>query len=262
MKIGLSVFGESDLKEVVKLYKKYGINRSFINQEKEDFNESIKIFNENGIICETIHAPTKRINTMWEDGDEGETMLGSLMDTVDKCNENNIPVAVVHVSKGRPMPPMLDIGFDRFNRLLEYAKEKNVKIAFENLRYWENVEELLNRHPDAGFCWDAGHEKCYTPDREFMKAFGNRVEALHIHDNACVYDVDEHVLPFDGNIDMEAIARHIAKSGYKGTLMLEITKKAKLNGERIYERLALDEYIERAVKSAEKLIEIIKKYKI
>ena len=47
MKIGLSVFGESDLKEVVKLYKKYGINRSFINQEKEDFNESIKIFNEN-----------------------------------------------------------------------------------------------------------------------------------------------------------------------------------------------------------------------
>lgn len=262
MKIGISIFGGISIEKVVECLKKMGINRTFISSESEDFEKAMKLFSENGIICETLHAPFDKINDMWsEDAKKGDAILSRLKDSVDKCAKYNIPVTIIHVSSGRPMPEINYMGIKRYEELFEYAEKNGVKVALENLRYLENLEFLIKKYENTGFCWDNGHEYCYTPGVEYMNLFGDRLIALHIHDNVCGVDTDDHLLPFDGNIDFEKVAKHLAGSGYKGTLMLEIAKNVTRNGEAIYEALSDEEYFERAANAARKLSEMVEAFR-
>ena len=90
-----------------------------------------------------------------------------------------------------------------------------------------------------------------------MELFGDRLGALHIHDNRCVWDSDDHMLPYDGAIDFEEVAQHIAKSGYEGTVMLEICRSASVDGKNLYEGLTDEEYVEKAVKAARRIADRI-----
>ena len=257
----MSIFGGIPDEELVKLYKKAGINRTFIGAEHPDFDAVMKLYKDNDIICETLHAPFNKINDIWTDTPAGEDMLNRLLVSVDRCVKNNIPILVVHLSSKTPMPQMTDVGKARFAELVEYADKNNVVIAFENQRYMENLEYAMKAHPTAGFCWDNGHESCFTPGMHFMPYFGDRLVCLHMQDNCGEYDKDNHVLPFDGNIDFEEVAKSIADSGFDGTVMLEVTKNARYNGEMIYENLTTEEYVERAATSVRKLADMIDKYK-
>lgn len=261
MEIGLGIFGGINIEKQVECFKKYGIKHTFIGSEAADFDDKIKYLNDNDIICDNLHSPFDKINDMWYEGPSGDEMLKRLIDCVDKCAKYNIPAMVVHVSSGRPMTPISDTGDKRYKALMDYANEKNVIIAFENLRYLENLEHNLEKYPESKFCWDCGHEYCYTPGIRFIPMFGKRLTALHIHDNACGIDTDDHLLPFDGNIDFDIIAKDLAESGYEGTLMLEITKEAEFNGDKIYENILPEEYVEKAFASAKKLLDMIEKHK-
>ena len=117
------------------------------------------------------------------------------------------------------MPPINEAGIARYDALVAHAREKGVKIAFENLRYLENLALLMDRYPDMGFCWDTGHERCYTPDVRYMPLYGNRTIALHVHDND--FHRDAHTLPFMGAHDWNAITDALADIRYKGEFTLE-----------------------------------------
>ena len=117
-----------------------------------------------------------------------------------------------------------DVGIGRYDRLMQYATEKGVVIAYENIRRLDNVAFAMENYPQAGFCWDVGHEACYMNGMEFMPLFGKRLAAIHLHDNTGIYDEDLHRLPYDGVIDMDRAAMHLADSNYGGALMLEVTR--------------------------------------
>ena len=106
--------------------------------------------------------------------------------------------------------------------MLEHALKKNVKIAYENIRAVKNLTKIMERQPEAVFCWDTGHESCFSFGKRFMPLFGKRLAALHIHDNRKFPFFDDHRLPFDGKIDFDYTAREIAKTDYQGPLMLEV----------------------------------------
>ena len=254
MKIGMSIFGEISHEKVASLLKKNGIDKSFIGSETEDFDKVMKIYTENGITMETLHAPFHGINGMWSDDDEkGDAMLARLFDSVDKCAKYGIPTTIVHVSSGRPMPEISEKGVARYEKLFCYAKEKGVKVALENLRYLENLKYFMDRYDFPVFCWDTGHENCYTDNVKHMEYFSQRLGALHIHDNRAVKDADDHLLPFDGNIDFEEVAKYIAASGKDITVMLEICRSAKTDGKPFYDDISDEEYVERAVAAAKKI---------
>lgn len=86
-----------------------------------------------------------------------------------------------------------------------------------------------------------------------MHIFGDRVVALHIHDNLCNLDTDNHFIPFDGNIDFETVAKDIADSGFNGTLMLELKSKK----DEKYKNLTDEEYFEKAANAAKKLAQMV-----
>lgn len=261
MEIGISFFGGTPYEKQVECLKNVGVSRTFIGSEYPEFDKVMECFEKNGIICETLHAPFNKINDIWYEGEAGDEMLDRLIDSVDKCARYKIPVTVVHLSSGCPMTAISEIGDKRFEKLVNYAVEKGVTVAFENQRYLENLQHGFEKNPKAGFCWDCGHESCFTPGLKFMPLFGDKLVALHISDNACEYNADNHVLPFDGKIDFEQVAKELAENGYEGTLMLEITKNAAYNGEKIYENMTEEEFYERAAASARRLADMVEKYK-
>lgn len=197
-----------------------------------------------GLTYESIHAPWDGINAMWQEGDEGETMLRRLTDTLDSCQRNNIPIAVVHLSSGRNAPCINDLGHSRFDRLIDHAVKTGVTVAFENQRMLANlafVMELYRDIPQVGFCWDLGHEACFAGGREYMPLFGDRLVYTHIHDNLSQPNGDLHRIPFDGNINFARRAEHLRNSGYTGTLTLEISTDLKQ-----YPGITGEGYIQRA----------------
>ena len=164
---------------------------------------------------------------------------------------------VAHVSGGRPMPPITEIGLKRYDKFMAYAKEKGITIAIESHRYIENVKFMLERYPEAAFCLDTGHEDAFTPGIRHMPLWGTRLAATHISDNEYVCDKDMHMLPFDGHIDFDITARELCEYGYDGTLMLEI----KPGNHEMYADVTISDYYKRAAESVRKLADMVDKYK-
>jgi sugar phosphate isomerase/epimerase len=79
--------------------------------------------------------------------------------------------------------------------------------------------------------------------------FGEKLVALHIHDNYGILNQDDHLLPFDGKTDFERVARKIHESGYEGSIMLEIGK----NRREDYKQMAYVEFVEKAAMLAKKI---------
>jgi len=204
---------------------------------------------------ETIHAPFGHINDIWLEGEGGDAMLKELADCVDRCAQVGAPIAVVHLSSGNNPPSITDLGRARWERLAEHAQRRGVKIAFENQRKLANLAwamENFAAEDSVGFCWDCGHEACFASGREYMPLFGDRLICTHIHDNEGVYNKDDHWIPFDGNISFERFAEHIRRSGYEGSLMLELAYKRPR-----YEDLSAEAYLERAAEAAKRLVRMV-----
>ena len=77
--------------------------------------------------------------------------------------------------------------------------------------------------------------------------YGDRLIALHLHDNRCLLDTDDHLLPFDGNIDWEKCAKQLAKTDFDGTIMFEIRRYPNLDGTLVYTDITDDEYFTKAM---------------
>ena len=215
-----------------------------------------EMFGKYGILWESMHAPFDGINNIWLEGEAGDTMLQRLLNGVDACAAAEVPILVVHLSSGLKPPSITDVGRARFARLVEHAGEKRVQIAFENQRKLANIAwafEAFEDAPHVGFCYDAGHEGCFTPGRQYMPLFGKKLIFTHIHDNSGEFDHDEHLIPFDGKLDMERVARQIRESGYEGTLMLEVIAK---NSDR-YEGVDCDTYLEKAAAAIKRLRDMV-----
>lgn len=262
MEIGINIYGGIDIEKQLENLKKHGIKKTFLMGEKADFDKTMSLLQEYGIKCENLHAPFDKINDMWKDDeDNANDMSNRLKDSIDKCARYNIPVTVMHISSGKPMPEINEKGLARFSAVFEYANKKGVKIALENQRFLENLWYFLDKFDSLGFCWDCGHENGFTKGIKFMELFSERLAALHIHDNRCGIDTDDHLIPFDGKIDFEYVAKAIAHSDFDGTLMLEISKNANIDGKKVYENMDEEEYMDRAAAAVLRLSEMIERNK-
>ena len=215
---------------------------------------------------ETVHAPFQYANRLWEAGSIGKDYLHYLEhDIIDACNRIHVFKCVMHVTVGNTAPPVTSEGLALFQELCDYAKSRNVHLAFENLEPLPHIDCILSyiTDPFHGFCWDCGHNACYTPHIDMMKKFGSRLQCIHVHDNYGVtqpgnidYRDDRHFLPFDGILDWDWFAEKLNSINYKGPLTLEVS----INGKQSYRSMPLADYIklayERGCRLREKLVEV------
>ncbi len=130
-----------------------------------------------------------------------------------------------------------------FKPHLEFAAKHGVTIAIENLfdendlqkrvrvpRYLADPEDLIDlvdslhiSYDNVGIVWDFGHANLMNWDQpECLEMIGKRLIATHVQDNYGV--VDDHLLPYLGNIEWEPIMKTLKKIGYEGAFAYETHK--------------------------------------
>ena len=257
MKIGINWQGKIEAEKQIELMKQNGFEATFLGSADPRLDELVPLLRKNGIECENCHAPFDGINAIWNADESGEKMLERLLEGVKACARNNVPVLVVHLSSGDHPPRINDVGQARFDRLMGAAREAKVTVAFENQRKLGNLANAMEQYPDAGFCWDVGHEACFAYGRHFMPLFGERIVALHLHDNFGEHNGDKHMLPYDGALDMVAAARELAESPFEGSVMLEV-----LPGKHEkYRDMTGEEYFCRAGEAARHFAATVERYR-
>lgn len=210
---------------------------------------------KHGLEYQFVHGPFRRCNVLWETGLAGDDYLQNLISCAEHCHNANVPIMIVHSSSGFTPPPVSRIGNERFERLIDFANKKNVKIAFENLRVLSHIEWAMKKFDNCenvGFCWDTGHENCFTRGIDFMSLFGHKLICTHIHDNYKELGGDRHMIPFDGKINFESVAKRLKNCDYSGPLMLEVLAR-----DEIYNNMPKEEFLQRAYNSIKKLQDMI-----
>ena len=213
-----------------------------------------------GLTLQSLHGQLRGIPGMWSrEESESTKIFSELMAGLQECHRYGFPIMVVHPWTG------FDYHFDphttyyqNFDRLMEQAHKLDIRIAFENLEGAEFLYALLDRYPQAGFCWDSGHEQCYDPDTDFLGKFGDRLIMTHLNDNYGITgptirsEDDLHLIPGDGIADWHEHIRRLQKAQPQDILNFELKLRPK--GDRcttdLYSHLPLEEFFRRASERA------------
>ena len=211
-----------------------------------------------GLGFEFIHAPFKNINSMWLEGDDYLEIYNDIKQTIDSAAACDVPIIIAHTSSGWDAPQVTDLGLSRYDELVDYAEKKGVIIAFENLRKVGNLAYFVDRYEGRDcvkFCYDNGHEHCYTKTVCWPDIFTYNICATHIHDNMGrgrekVGDPDTHMLPFDGNCDYKKMIEKLDEYEFEGPLMLEVFNHT------IYNSMTPEEFLETCYDRIKKISEM------
>lgn len=217
----------------IKKLRDYGFEHFFIGELKGSFGKYRAVGESVGMSFDFIHAPFRGINDFWLEGDAYRNLYDRMRLTIDLAASNAVPMVIFHLSSGWEPPAMSEIGFSRFDELVDYAEQKEVTVCFENLRAVDNLLAIMERYKDrkyVKYCYDCGHEFAYTQGKDWIKIFGDKLACVHIHDNLGYdrsIDPDFHYLPFDGKLDYADMVRRLDEVGYEGPIMLEVFNTTK-----------------------------------
>lgn len=131
-------------------------------------------------------------------------------------------MVVMHLTSKSEAPKYNEIGLNRLQRIVDYAKELNVKVAFENTKikgYLDYVIENIDNE-NVGICFDSGHYHVHFNDDLDFSKFKNRIFAVHLHDNDKSDDL--HLIPFDGTLDWDNVIQNLKKCNYNGPITMEL----------------------------------------
>ena len=255
-----TAFGNT-IEQNMLLVKKAGFDCTFFSWRPDIDTESLmNKANSLELEVETFHSPFGSVNSIWEEGTEGDAYVEVLRRCIKSAGHYGVPCVVMHTTSGNFPPKTSAIGLMRYKKLVIEAEKQNVKLAFENLEFIRHLELVLDYFKgskNVGFCYDVGHEHCYSPGIRYMHVFGDRLFCTHIHDNLGLapskdvdYRDDLHKIPFDGNIDYERVCRDIRESKFSGSLMLEI---ANYKPHFFYNDITPEQYYQKAYTAAVKL---------
>ena len=254
--INLDTIDGLSYREYIETIKMLGFSAIFSDMTTCECVEEIAVLcKEYDLEYSFIHAPYIGTYNIWQDCEEGAKMYESILSCIDLCEKSGVPIAVVHISSGFNPPPMTELGKTRFKNIVEYAQDKNVKIAFENLRnfpYLEWAMDTFKDYSNVGFCWDIGHENCFTEGIEYLKIYGDKLLCTHIHDNNCEIGGDLHIIPFDGKIDFKTSVKNLKLTNFNGPLMLEVFAK-----NEIYDGISPVDFLKKAYKGIKKVRDLL-----
>ena len=177
-----------------------------------------------GIVCNQSHAPFPVANKL---------IRSCLERSIESTGAAGGEICIIHPDNNKTAVENAVM----YRELLPVAKRCNVKIATENMFNWKDDNaspaacsspESFNAHLDAlsddylVACLDIGHSQLKglnTSPEEMITALGERIKALHIHDNDGIHDL--HNIPFSGVIDFNKVVSALKAVNYSGYFTLE-----------------------------------------
>ncbi|MFQ9298092.1 MAG: sugar phosphate isomerase/epimerase family protein [Clostridia bacterium] len=237
--------------ETIDAIKKAGFKDVFVQWYNKEWEysqeEQLKYARKQGLNIIFAHLGYKNINDLWKECDEGNKLVENYKKDIKICKQNNIPMVVMHLTSKKVAPNYNEIGLERIREIVNYAKELDIKVAFENTKikgYLEYVIQNLD-NDNVGICYDAGHCHVHFNDEFPYEMFKNKIFAVHLHDNDKSDDL--HLLPFDGTIDWEKLIKKLRDCNYEGPITLEPCYRYD------YLNLTLDEFYKKAYEVGKKI---------
>lgn len=186
-----------------------------------------------GIVCNQTHAPYP---TAWPNDKEYNAFVSQYLElSVEISGILGAKICVVHPCNDYTPEENAEL----YRKLEKCARKNNVKIALENMWNWNYAEnhasaascsneenfarhlELLDKDVFVA-CVDLGHAEMAglkTSAVKMIEKLGDRVQALHIHDNDLHNDL--HTAPYTSKMNFNEIFLALKKIGYKGDITFE-----------------------------------------
>lgn len=180
----------------------------------------------NQLTLHSVHAPTDRnLSPQRESGvplsicDDEPVRRRDAVDEVKRALDlaEFIPyrLLVQHLGHARERadPRKFDAAFSSLEHLMIFAKQRGVTLALENtpgeLATPENLRQFIRdtRLSDLRLCLDTGHAHMEGGALRAIEAMRDLMVTTHIHDNRG--EKDEHLMPYDGTIDWDAVLKSL-----------------------------------------------------
>lgn len=195
-----------------------------------------------GIAFSQAHAPFPS----WVSGADqtNEYLLSALEKTLMICGHIGCPRLIIHpffASYNEMLSKQAEweLNISSYSRLIPAAQKYGVTICLENMFVSNRGKiyaaicqdpaeacryiDTLNAMADSkcfGFCLDVGHSLLVGRDvYQVVVELGNRIEALHLHDNNGISD--QHIAPYMGILDWDRLCKGLREIGYNGVLSFE-----------------------------------------
>ncbi len=219
--IDLSFYGRED-------------NAKFLADDWKEYTQSVKkLAEEKDMEFVQAHAMGGNV---WKSEKVYDEVVTATKRAIEVCAELGIPNIVVHA----PYTSKVTSKEEFYERTLAYYQEyfplmeqTGVNVLVENSFYSElkvehyfySGEELAAfldyaNHPQLKACWDTGHANIQGTDQHRdIVALGDRLAAVHIADN--LGEHDDHLMPYQGTVNMDAVMTGLLKIGYTGAFTFE-----------------------------------------
>lgn len=164
--------------------------------------EQVKIIERYGLDVGAVHLSGDGMTGIWGNTEDAEFVTQRLINELAELKDLGLRTGVAHITWGYEEPePVSERAMDRFRRIAAAADSFRIRLALENSVFPGHVHHVLDRleNPYLGFCFDSGHENAFSPDARYLERHGDRLYAMHLHDNYGTQD--EHNIPFDGTVD-------------------------------------------------------------
>lgn len=212
--------------DTMKTVKKAGFKNVFVEWYDEKWKltqeEQAEICKQLGFNIIFAHLGYQNINDIWLKGEKGDALVERYQNDIKNCANHGINLVIMHLTSKTIAPIYNEVGLERIRKIVSFAKECGVRVAFENTKIKGYLEYVLDNIKDenVGICFDIGHCHCHFNDDFNFEKFNNRIFAVHLHDND--KSDDQHLLPFDGTIEWEKFIKNLNKANYKGPVTLEV----------------------------------------
>lgn len=261
--LGLGIFSwfsyQLSIQERLQLIKEAGFDATSLwwgDEPNKDKNNQPDIARKLGLDIDYVHAPANNPNDLWRDCIDGDDYLNVLISCVDDCYRHNITTAVMHITRLSSKPPVSSIGLSRIKKLVDFAEEKQIFIALENMNSIQHLDYIFAniQSERLGFCYDSGHEYYNHPTADCLSRYGDKLFAVHLDDN--FGDDDTHLLPLDGAINWDKVMLNLLKCKELRYLTLEVDFNRNHEKSSIYRDLSAVDFLSLA---HTKLLQLINK---
>ena len=238
-------------KETIYAIKKAGFDGVFLQWYNKNLEfsqeDQLKLCRNLGLEVLFVHLGYKGINNIWIDGEDADTLVENYLHDLDVCKSNNINMVVMHLTSRSIAPDPRLGGLNRLQKIIDYAENLNIKIAFENTKIFGYLEYVFQniKNKNIGVCFDSGHCHCHFDDKFSWDLFKNKIIALHLHDND--KSSDQHLLPFDGTIDWKYFTNKLKEANYLGPVILESCYS------KNYSNISIDDFYKLSLEKAKQL---------
>ena len=258
MQKGISLFFgfNINIEQRIKMIKDAGFDSVItnadpkFNKQNGRISKQMKLLKKYNLQPSSLHMRynQKDLPFFWEKGKTGNLIERNLRRDLKIAKKYGFNCVVVHCAG-----QYSNIGEQRFLRILNLCQKLDIPLAIENLLSSKLFIEIFNKikHPYLKFCYDSGHDNCDKENYDYFSMYGDKLIALHLHDNDG--NSDQHTLNKVGTINWNYVAKNIKKYNPAINLDYEIIRITNC------EKMTATEVLAEVKKQADTLEKMIKK---